>query len=300
MTIIDIWTGESSDPFKLKPINSAEIKHVELDLGVELPETYKQLILKQNGGYITYNSYPTKKPTAWSEDHIQFDYILGIGNEEGILDSELLIKEWDLPKGLILINGDGHTWVALDYRKKKKNPPVIYFDTEENTSFKLAKNFDVFLSKLYIGTDEAEAELEEWTKEEAEAIFKGSDEDLISSVIISLQSNDDLDWVVSKLKSLATHKSNLVRETAVAVLGTVLGNFPDNEEWLMKQLEEFSRHEDDLIRRETAEAMLNHVMNGIKEEFVFRYNNIIEMLVSDRDEDVRELAEHAKEEMDVR
>ncbi|MGY3215794.1 hypothetical protein ACVWWV_000296 [Bacillus sp. TE9122W] len=43
------------------------------------------------------------------------------------MDSAYLIKEWELPEGLVLISGDGHTWVAMDYRKMKKNPAIHYF-----------------------------------------------------------------------------------------------------------------------------------------------------------------------------
>ncbi|GMG78163.1 hypothetical protein ShirakiTA10_11250 [Bacillus safensis] len=58
------------------------------------------------------------------------------------MDSAYLINEWELPEGLVLISGDGHTWVVMDYRKMKKNPSIHYFDVEMEEDFKLANSFD--------------------------------------------------------------------------------------------------------------------------------------------------------------
>ncbi|MFE4239839.1 SMI1/KNR4 family protein [Peribacillus butanolivorans] len=56
--------------------------------------------------------------------------------------------KWDLPKGLILLCGDGHSWVALDYRNTKSDPPVIFIDTETDELIKLANNFAAFLENF--------------------------------------------------------------------------------------------------------------------------------------------------------
>ena len=39
--------------------------------------------------------------------------LYGIRTETNILDSPAIIKELDLPENIILISGDGHTWIAL-------------------------------------------------------------------------------------------------------------------------------------------------------------------------------------------
>lgn len=44
--------------------------------------------------------------------------------------------------------GDGHTWIALDYRNVAENPPVIFIDNEVEQIIELAPNFESFLQNL--------------------------------------------------------------------------------------------------------------------------------------------------------
>lgn len=143
------WEIDEEGYHTLKKINEAEIAKAEKKLGITLPDTYKKLILEQNGGYTIHNAFPTTHSNSWAEDHIQFNHLLGIAEDEGIMDSAYLIEEWELPEGLVLINGDGHTWVAMDYRKTKENPAIHYFDVEMEEDFKLADSFDEFIEGLY-------------------------------------------------------------------------------------------------------------------------------------------------------
>ncbi|MGD6974595.1 SMI1/KNR4 family protein [Bacillus altitudinis] len=175
------WEIDEEGYYTLKKINEAEIAKAEKKLGVTLPDTYKKLILEQNGGYTIHNAFPTTHSNSWAEDHIQFNHLLGIAEGEGIMDSAYLIKEWELPKGLVLISGDGHTWVAMDYRKTKENPAIHYFDVEMEEDFKLADSFDEFIEGLYtveytVDEEAAEGEYElhedHLSKEELEAIFE--------------------------------------------------------------------------------------------------------------------------------
>ncbi|MCA0924227.1 SMI1/KNR4 family protein [Bacillus stratosphericus] len=175
------WEIDEEGYYTLKKISEAEISKAEKKLGVTFPDTYKKLILEQNGGYTIHNAFPTTHSNSWAEDHIQFNHLLGIAEDEGIMDSAYLIKEWELPEGLVLINGDGHTWVTMDYRKTKENPPIHYFDVEMEEDFKLADSFGEFIEGLYTveytvdeEATEVEYELTEvyLSKEELEAIFE--------------------------------------------------------------------------------------------------------------------------------
>ncbi|CAM5462042.1 hypothetical protein BSAF29S_04213 [Bacillus safensis subsp. safensis] len=154
------WEIDDEGYYTLKKITAEEVAKAEKKLGITLPDTYKKLILEQNGGYIVHNAFPTTHSNSWAEDHIQFNHLLGIAEGEGIMDSAYLMKEWELPEGLVLINGDGHTWVAMDYRKTKENPAIHYFDVEMEEDFKLADSFDEFIQGLYTAeyTDEEAAE----------------------------------------------------------------------------------------------------------------------------------------------
>ncbi|WJE40336.1 SMI1/KNR4 family protein [Bacillus safensis] len=175
------WEIDDEGYYTLKKITAEEVAKAEKKLGITLPDTYKKLILEQNGGYIVHNAFPTTHSNSWAEDHIQFNHLLGIAEGEGIMDSAYLIKEWELPEGLVLINGDGHTWVAMDYRKTKENPAIHYFDVEMEEDFKLADSFDEFIQGLYtaeytVDEEAAEGEYElpeaHLSKEELEAIFE--------------------------------------------------------------------------------------------------------------------------------
>nr|MDH3163666.1 SMI1/KNR4 family protein [Bacillus licheniformis] len=231
----NFWTYEDEDPYKLKSISERDIQKAEKKLGVKLPEEYKALILEQNGGYINFNAFPSERPTSWAKDHVQFDYLLGLGKKAGILESKYIIKEWELPDNLILIHGDGHTWIALDYRETKENPPVHYFDSEFEENYKLADSFGEFLSKLYTDNpmDDDDCQLIEGvhpdipyvypedaiTKEEAEQILtKNSATEPHQLNYYPIESIDDLKWLLTKMKKSALKAD---RDTGLALAGAL-------------------------------------------------------------------------------
>ncbi|MBI1630827.1 SMI1/KNR4 family protein [Bacillus safensis] len=206
------WEIDEEGYYTLKKISEAEISKAEKKLGVTLPDTYKKLILEQNGGYTIHNAFPTTHSNSWAEDHIQFNHLLGTAEDEGIMDSAYLIKEWELPEGLVLISGDGHTWVAMDYRKTKKNPAIHYFDVEMEEDFKLADSFDEFVERLYTveytvdeEAKEVEYELPEvyLSKEEFEAILKMDEPhtyDIYKLECYPMLEIKDIEWFFKKLR----------------------------------------------------------------------------------------------------
>lgn len=70
-----------------------------------------------------------------------------------IFDSPALIKEWGLPERLVLIDGDGHTWLALDYRESKYNPKVIVMESDNHKFLAVSKTFDEFVQSLLLYED---------------------------------------------------------------------------------------------------------------------------------------------------
>ena len=205
------WEIAEEGYYTLRKITAEEIAKAEKKLGVILPDTYKKLILEQNGGYTVHNAFPTTHSNSWAEDHIQFNHLLGIVEDEGIMDSAYLIKEWELPEGLVLINGDGHTWVAMDYRKTKENPTIHYFDVEMEEDFKLADSFDEFIQGLYAAeyTDEEATEVEyelsevHLSKEELEAIFELDvldEENLYKIQYYPMVDLNEIEWFFKKMQ----------------------------------------------------------------------------------------------------
>ncbi|MEK4502276.1 SMI1/KNR4 family protein [Bacillus sp. FSL R12-0069] len=144
-----IWADD--DYLKLAPINDELIKKAEEVLNVKLPESYINLLKEQNGGTLRLDTYPTSEPNSWADDHVNVSGLYGISfdeNESSILESRYLIREWEMPENIILLSGDGHTWIALDYRNVAENPPVIFIDNEVEQIIELAPNFESFLQNL--------------------------------------------------------------------------------------------------------------------------------------------------------
>jgi hypothetical protein len=65
-----------------------------------------------------------------------------------IFDSAYLSDTWDLPEKLVLIDGDGHDWIALDYRDSDTTPKVIVIESEGGESVVVANSFEEFVSML--------------------------------------------------------------------------------------------------------------------------------------------------------
>lgn len=65
-----------------------------------------------------------------------------------IYDSASSGWEWDLPESYIAIEGDGHTWMALDYSSSTVNPSVVVVETDDGNSLKVAESLKELLSCL--------------------------------------------------------------------------------------------------------------------------------------------------------
>lgn len=257
------WEIDDEGYYTLKKINAEEVAKSETKLGVTLPDTYKKLILEQNGGYIVHNAFPTTHSNSWAEDHIQFNHLLGIAEDEGIMDSAYLIKEWELPEGLVLINGDGHTWVAMDYRKTKENPAIHYFDVEMEEDFKLADSFDEFIQGLYtaeytVDEEAAEGEYElsevHLSKEELEAIFELDvldEENLYKIQYYPMVDLNEIEWFFKKMQYHIekTKDEDDLYEVADTINNVLLlnPNMPINEKIseILHQIAKFLEKNDD-------------------------------------------------------
>ena len=142
---MNLWRLDiDEDMYQLDSLTKEMITCAETLFDVVLPDEYIGILSIQNGGYLLHgtNSYllmPSNSPIE-----IQIDYLMGIGRNTGILDTPHFQEEWNLPKGLILIGGNGHEWVALDYRYSRTCPTIVYINSEEEsitTIALLSKNF---------------------------------------------------------------------------------------------------------------------------------------------------------------
>ncbi|MEU5168126.1 MULTISPECIES: SMI1/KNR4 family protein [Streptomyces] len=131
------------------------VREAESVLGVALPADLLVLLRARNGGVVSSerDAFPTTRPTSWSESHVPFDELTGIGEHAGmtsLLDSAYLVEEWGLPSPIVLLSGDGHTWIALDYRScgPYGEPSVTWFDVERDEELALAPDFRSFVEGL--------------------------------------------------------------------------------------------------------------------------------------------------------
>ncbi|MFE2560568.1 SMI1/KNR4 family protein [Streptomyces sp. NPDC059352] len=113
------WSGHT---YGVQPdLTQATVAAAEHVLGLRLPTSLIDLLRVRNGGGVTADrdAFPTDQPTSWSEDHIPFTELMGIGTGGhglSLLETPYLVEEWGLPSPVVLLSGDGHYWIGLDYR----------------------------------------------------------------------------------------------------------------------------------------------------------------------------------------
>jgi hypothetical protein len=67
-----------------------------------------------------------------------------------LLDTPYLVQEWELPTPVVLLSGDGHYWIALDYRVcgPTGEPSVAWLDNEMDHELQVAPGFRAFVERL--------------------------------------------------------------------------------------------------------------------------------------------------------
>jgi hypothetical protein len=134
------------------PLTDEAVREAENLLGVSLPAALIDLLRVRNGGLVACGRrrFPTTAPTSWAADHVPLTDLMGIGRTKGVtslLDAPYLIEEWELPAGLVPVSGDGHCWIALDYRESAE-PTVTWVDTDLRAELALAPDFRSFIEGL--------------------------------------------------------------------------------------------------------------------------------------------------------
>ena len=85
------------------------------------------------------------------DGYVTIGSIAGIGDPDrvgSICHTPYLLREWSLPDRLVLLDGDGHSWIALDYRNPNDDPPVILIESDGSTHLHLAPNFAALLASF--------------------------------------------------------------------------------------------------------------------------------------------------------
>jgi hypothetical protein len=135
------------------PLTEEAIAIAEKELNVKLPVSFLNLLKVQNGGYTSGFVFPMKEPTSWAPDHVPLHELNGIvlnanlKTLHNILDTNYLAEEWGLPERQVILSGDGHCWITLDYRRSEV-PTVRWIDAELDQDIHVAESFDEFLNGL--------------------------------------------------------------------------------------------------------------------------------------------------------
>ncbi len=174
---MNIWKSEVDD-YTLDDLVQDDIILAEKHFNVKLPQSYIDLLKIKNGGTLQYNALPLKQNHDEDDNYLIIEYLFGIKQGEGILQTKYFVEEWKIDReNIIILSGDGHEWLALDYNESSSKPSVIYIFSEENKFIRLFDSFDEMLDNLYIYEEEQEEEdgAIVFTLEEARKLVKSSD-----------------------------------------------------------------------------------------------------------------------------
>lgn len=151
--VASFW--RDSDFGVLDPLTDEAVRDAEDQLRVALPASLVRLLRVQNGGTVAerWNAWPVAVPTAGFDPYVPFELVMGVGRADGVttlFDTPYLVAEWGLPEPIVLLDGDGHYWVGLDYRGcgPYGEPSVAVFDADRESSALLAADFETFLRGL--------------------------------------------------------------------------------------------------------------------------------------------------------
>jgi hypothetical protein len=140
--------------YKHPPFTREMVEYAENFLEVKLPALLVELLQFQNGGYTKDFGFPMTQETSWADDHVPMEELFGIVIDQSLetaqnmIDRDLLEEHAPyLPKKQVLLAGDGHCWITLDYRFGEV-PSVLWIDTEVEEIIPIAPTFESFYDGL--------------------------------------------------------------------------------------------------------------------------------------------------------
>lgn len=149
-----MWDIE--EPASNEPLTDDVIANAERQLGVRLPKSYLDALRIKNGGSTIGNSI--KLPVQYVPDHLRhyIDHgyisvrdINGIGSgDDTILETDYFVGEWGLPSPIVILSGEGHWWIAFDYRVVQENPPIVFLDSDSGDTLHVSDDFASFLASI--------------------------------------------------------------------------------------------------------------------------------------------------------
>ena len=153
----DFW---ATNFYEHPPLTQEAVDDAQRVLGVVLSPKLIRLLEIQNGGYTQGFAHPMSQPTTWSSDHVPLGDLSGIVGSThpspmNLVRTPEMTREWGLPPNQVLLSGDGHYWITLDYRAGSE-PSVAWIDVECGEDIQIAPSFDAFLQGLVPAAEFAE------------------------------------------------------------------------------------------------------------------------------------------------
>jgi hypothetical protein len=150
---IDLHAFWGNNYYRHPPLSDEMLATAEAALKIRLPSELVTLLRIQNGGYTRDFAHPMPQPTTWATDHVPLDDLAGIvvdpnhHTAQNLLATAYMTQEWGLPPKQVLLSGDGHFWITLDYRNGEI-PSVAWIDVECGEDVPIAQTFALFLDGL--------------------------------------------------------------------------------------------------------------------------------------------------------
>lgn len=128
--------------FTEEPLDEIKIGEVENSFGFNLPDDYKQCIMKKNGGF--------PEPNNFDCDDGRIEAVFN--NLISFTNKDLNIKmfyEFSSQKLIPFAKDPFGNLLCFDYRYNEKSPKIVFYDCEETTITPVCDSFTDLLERLY-------------------------------------------------------------------------------------------------------------------------------------------------------
>lgn len=270
-----IWNDTPDDPNRLPTLTEDVLNEVETRLGVKLPDDYLDALRTQNGGYIEQRDLPI----IWNgqKDIALVDSISGVGLHNGLIESKALLTEWGVEDDrLIAFAGDGHFFLAFDYRDGS-DPNIAFIDTDTEQIDILFDSFQQFAEALTTVDMEMYAEVmpepitgmadgEPLLDYARRLLYSNHPEEKIDGAVIWFNGLDSLEANELVRELLTWMDDETLRETATSVIQEVIIRRKPLDQQLFEAFFETLHRQDDAYSKQRYEETMYILDNDIRVE----------------------------------
>lgn len=172
----EVFSKENRKLFTSVPLTDDIIRSVQKHLQVRLPASYLHFCRILNGAFFLPHI------VGWlGGGNVELQGVCCIAQKGDRTTSDSLVvhyenshEEWEAPKWLIPLGGDGHGWVCFDYRKAAArksgtNVPIVsIYQDDDWEPVKVAPDFESFLEYMKNNKEPGEEEEEEDNEDDDE------------------------------------------------------------------------------------------------------------------------------------